>query len=143
MRRDLYYLAGFIDGEGHFCLTPNKNGQGRPYLRPDIIVSQNTIEVLEYIREAFGGRISVQKKSTWDGGGTRILYRWEINGRKAVELAKKLEPHLIVKRDQVRRISTIKYNERGWMIKPNIVDTQPMSKHTLKRDESNPTVKRR
>lgn len=113
----LTYLAGIIDGEGHFRTTPNKNGQGRAFIRPEIIVENLSEELIFWIQENFGGRKSMHirnkvKHPTWQD-----IHRWDISGKKAVALAILVEPYLIVKKEQVKRLTRIEYDHRGWMRK--------------------------
>lgn len=116
MRHNLSYLAGVIDGEGHFALIKAKNGQGRPYLRPLIIITQKQKPMLEWVLTNYGGRL-YYTKPTLNRGALRQWYRWYLSGRKAVDLAKQLQPYLIEKQEQVKRICNIEYDKRGWMIK--------------------------
>lgn len=95
---DIAYLAGLIDGEGHFYKPKTVNGRGEhsPQSRMLFVQSQknNGKELCEWARNIFGGGITL----------TRGMYRWQIVGKKAEELARILQPYLIVKREQVKRI---------------------------------------
>ena len=54
-----YYLAGFVDGEGSFSISVNRNSSCRSgyQLVPELHVSQNgdRAQVLELLRERLGG----------------------------------------------------------------------------------------
>lgn len=95
---ELAYLAGMIDGEGHFYKPMAKNGQGKAYPQPRLLFVQSVgnhgLELCEWAKERFGGGITL----------TRDLYRWQVTGKAAVALAQALQPLLIVKREQVLRI---------------------------------------
>lgn len=80
------YTAGIIDGEGHVKAYPNSNGK----LYPRIVVVQNDRRLLEWLKEQFGGCISKH--------GERAG-RWQLSGKKAVQLAKDCLPYLIVKKE--------------------------------------------
>lgn len=113
----LTYLAGIIDGEGHIRVTPNKNGQKRPFIRPEIIVENLSQLLIFWIYSNFGGRVSMHTRDRVKHPTWQDIYRWDISGKKAVALAKLLEPYLIVKSEQVKRLTRIEYDHRGWMRK--------------------------
>jgi hypothetical protein len=95
---ELSYLAGMIDGEGHFYKPSVKNGRGVAYPQARLLfvqsVKNNGLELCEWAKERFGGGITL----------TNDLYRWQVTGKAAVTLAQALQPYLIVKRQQVLRI---------------------------------------
>jgi hypothetical protein len=117
MRHNLSYLAGIIDGEGHFALVRCKNGQGRPYLRPMIVVTQKTRPMLDFIAENYGGRVYYTKPRL-NRGAMRQWYIWTLTGKKAIALARELEPLLIVKNEQVKRLTDLKFDVHGFIIPP-------------------------
>lgn len=119
---NLPYLAGLVDGEGHIRLTPAKNGAGRAYHRPEIIVTQKDRGILDELQSLYGGRVDKQVKANWNNTGTREIHTWRLSGSKAVELAKKIEPMLRIKAEQVKRISGLQYDQSGRMIKSTIPD---------------------
>ncbi len=95
---DLAYLAGMIDGEGHIYRPNVKNGRGIAYPQSRLLfvqsVQNNGLELCTWAKDRFGGGITL----------TRDLYRWQITGKAAEALALHLQPYLIVKREQVKRI---------------------------------------
>jgi hypothetical protein len=91
---DIVYLAGFIDGEGHFYKPNTINGRGKHYTYPRIVISQKDIKPLEWIKARWGGNIYSYPN----------INRWSIQGKRAVQLARQLQPHLIVKSEQVKVI---------------------------------------
>lgn len=95
----LTWLAGFIDGEGHFSIQRQKTtGSPRYYAR--INVTNTNLYTLQCIRHTFGGSIShtgARKNPRW-----KKSWRWSIHGDAAWELAAKLKRHLITKRQAVR-----------------------------------------
>lgn len=96
---ELAYLAGLIDGEGHFYKPMAKNGRGEAYASPRVLFVQSEQnhgkELCEWAKHIWGGNVSHTKTG---------LYRWQLQGRAAVALAKELQPYLIVKREQVMRL---------------------------------------
>ncbi len=94
----IIYLAGIVDGEGHFYKPLTKNGRGEGHFYARIVVVQKEPELIEWLKKEFMGSISFQDNET---GG---CYRWVIQGTKAEGIAKELAPYLIVKREQVKRI---------------------------------------
>lgn len=100
----LIYLAGIVDGEGHICLTrqtKRKNGNVYYHDSPRIIVSNTNLELLEWLTDNFGGSYYTSKKPS---DRYKQCYAWSLVGRNAIELGKRLEPYLIVKREQLKRI---------------------------------------
>lgn len=83
--KELYYLAGLIDGEGTITLSKiNSNNQFRT---PVISVSSTTYELVEYLKQNYGGHISKHKvykdnhKQSWS---------WKLTYSPAVNLCKRL-----------------------------------------------------
>ena len=96
-KEKIIYLAGIVDGEGHFYKPFSKNGRGEGHYYPRIVVIQKELELIEWIKKEFKGSISFQDNET---GG---CYRWSIQGKEATRIARELQPYLIVKREQVKR----------------------------------------
>ena len=102
-REKVIYLAGLLDGEGHIRRALTQNGRGEKRPESQIIFVQghynNGREVCAWIKEEFGGNVSVGGKKT-----DNPLWRWTLTYGPAERLAPELQPFLIVKRDQIRRI---------------------------------------
>lgn len=96
------YLAGIVDGEGHFCRHKAKNGRGASYFRSRLIVSNTHLPLLEAIKETYGGFIRPVKVVS--PISRKPIYHWIIGDGKCEALARELRPHLIVKQEQVNRI---------------------------------------
>lgn len=135
-KENLPYIAGLIDGEGHIRLTPAKNGQGRSYYRPDIIVAQKDRKILDELMSLYGGRIDKQVRPNWDKTGTSEMHYWRLSGRKAVELAKEIEPMLRVKSEQAKRLTALNYDEGGRMMKSTIPDLSVVQPSRLQKAQS-------
>lgn len=92
----LAYLAGFTDGEGHFYKPLTTNGRGDKHRYSRIRITQKDITPLKWIKARFGGSIALNKHTGCSN--------WTLQGKKAEELARKLQPYLIVKKEQIKRI---------------------------------------
>lgn len=102
-REKLIYLAGIADGEGCFANYNVKNGRGKRYPRPMIIIVNTDRKMIYWIKKNFGGYIQLYPTGSDTRRECKPLYRWSIGNSKAVALAKELQPFLIVKREQVKR----------------------------------------
>ncbi len=86
--KDLYYTAGIIDGEGTITLTRLSKKQHKS---PIVSCSSTTIEILEYLKEIYGGFISKHKVykehhlQSWS---------WKLGSNKAIELLELIQPLL-------------------------------------------------
>ena len=102
-KNEIAYLAGIVDGEGHIYKILTKLERKTPYEEKRLLFVQskknNGLELCEWAKQRFGGNISITNKK-----GDNPLYRWQLSGKKAVELALLLKPFLIVKREQIKRI---------------------------------------
>ena len=98
--KSLCYLAGIMDGEGHFCMTMAKNGRGKAYKQARMMFVQSTnnngLELCLWAKARYGGNISKSKASS-----SNPMYRWQLTGTKATLLTKRIRPFLIVKKAQV------------------------------------------
>ncbi|OIN89077.1 hypothetical protein CO019_01060 [Candidatus Berkelbacteria bacterium CG_4_9_14_0_2_um_filter_42_30] len=95
------YLAGIIDGEGHFHRPLIKNGRGVGYFYPRLIVCNTNHELMTWLKENFGGSIAMVKPKI---DHRKIYYRWVLQGTTVKMIAKKVLPFLIVKRGQIKTI---------------------------------------
>lgn len=93
----LAYLAGFLDGEGHFYVPHTANGRGEHYFQFRIVAAQNTREVLDKIKEDFGGCVTTSHTKN-----KASSYQWVLCGKTAEKLADRLRPYLIVKQKQLK-----------------------------------------
>lgn len=97
----IQYLAGIIDGEGHFCRPRNKSGQGRYSWESRIIVTNTSFDLMNAIKASYGGSIRLRTRSKTNN---LPCYVWTLTRKKAEALALRLQPHLIVKSEQVKRL---------------------------------------
>jgi hypothetical protein len=99
---DLAYLAGFIDGEGCFFIGHHINvskctGNKYPNYHTSLKISNNCLEVLEWILKTFGGRITKFNKNRMHD---RNFFTYEIymTGNLLTDISEMLLPYLKVKR---------------------------------------------
>lgn len=103
-KEKVIYLAGIADGEGHFALTRTVNGKKYHYLQPRIVIVNTDRPLIDWIKRWFGGYVYTYKAGSDPRRTCKDLHRWQIVGEKAVILARELQPFLIVKKQQVKRI---------------------------------------
>ncbi len=78
---ELYYLAGLIDGEG--TITLSKQHSSDKFRAPVISMSSTTYELVDYLKQNYGGFISKHKvyqdhhKQSWV---------WQTNYKNAIKL---------------------------------------------------------
>lgn len=110
------YLAGFIDGEGYIGLTFQRKKEtinNAPTIRyhPFLIIANNNISVLSYVRDIIGdGRIYKLKRSVRN---QKPGFQYKLTKMNTLEvLLPAIEPYLVVKQQQAKLL--VKYlNIRG------------------------------
>jgi hypothetical protein len=100
----LEYLAGIVDGEGHFGRYNNKNGAGRTYAQSLLVIVNTHEPLIDAIRKRFGGYKRAIPLRQRPDAVRKQCYEWRMTGKKCEALAAKLRPHLIVKAEQVKRV---------------------------------------
>ena len=81
---DIYWLAGFLEGEGSFCISINNTHKGshglntRSYV---VTASQNEREPLDKAQSVPGGTICFTKPCDKRPRG---FYRWSVSTRRAI-----------------------------------------------------------
>lgn len=88
------YLAGIIDGEGTITLEKSKE-----FRFPVIEVSSTTYEILEYLRNNFGGVIAKKKERD---SRYKQAYIWKIERRKAINLLEEIVDDLLEPKKKAR-----------------------------------------
>lgn len=73
------YLAAIIDGEGTITLTKDKE-----FRYPVIQVTSTTYEIVDYLKQTFGGVISTKRETR--NANWKQAYNWKIERRKAINL---------------------------------------------------------
>jgi hypothetical protein len=102
------YLAAMIDGEGHIGITKgcryeiNKDGVRTKYpaYTLQISVSNNSVALMRYLIQHFGGVFYIHKRSN---PNARIGYIWQPKGLKNKEtLLLSVLPYLVIKPEQAK-----------------------------------------
>lgn len=93
---ELAYIAGFLDADGSFGLYQH-NGT----LVARVSVSNTDMGVLEWLQEHLGGAIyhdvGQKRKKEW-----KARAQWIITGQPACDVARAVEPFLVVKPERAR-----------------------------------------
>jgi len=96
------YLAGFIDGDG--CITINvggTKGSVTPSHRLLLLITQANKEYLEKWCARVGlGRVYAIHSGESPIQGTKQCYNWQMSGRQAEAVLRKVLPYLDIKREQ-------------------------------------------
>ena len=88
---EIGWLAGFIDGEGTLQLSLARHKPHKAaYLRPNVVVVNNSREAAEKVQRLMGGHMSEHRPGTWAVRVTGIA--------RVGKLLDALMPHLTVKR---------------------------------------------
>lgn len=88
---DIAYVAGFLDGEGYI-------GINKTTLQ--VKVTQCRKEVLDQLKDTFGGSISPHAWNMLRGPNNRMAWEWSCTNQKACELLEACLPFLIVKKKE-------------------------------------------
>lgn len=91
----LDYIAGFFDGEGSVGIY----GARTKYLLVQVCQVDNLASrsLLEELAQRWGG--SIREQSTPTGRGK---LNWQVTGAKALPFLQAIEPHVVLKRQQVQ-----------------------------------------
>lgn len=91
---ELAYIAGLFDGDGCVCILKEKQGKYR-LLRIEASIQNTDLDVIEYLKSCFGGRVWHRKLPSGKTFGA-----WALSCRKAVEFLEKIGPFLRIKKDR-------------------------------------------
>lgn len=100
---DIKYIAGFVDGEGHFGSSVRRDSpRGRSWR---FVVVNTHRPIIKALHGLLGGKVYEVKPSS---PAHRHQWRLVITGRKRVRsVMLKLRPHLFVKRAEVEKLLRI------------------------------------
>jgi len=90
---DIAYIAGFVDGEG--CIRLKRANQGGNSYYVTLQITNSNEDILEFIRQLFGGQIGFQEKAS-----NKVIYQYRLTSAEAVGALKLLYPFLREKRTQ-------------------------------------------
>jgi hypothetical protein len=88
------YVAGLFDGEGHVGIARRRQPSGAFYYCLHVQFHMTNKEVLEFLHLHFGG-IQVHACKRYER--RKQGYRWNLFGKNAAALLKRVRPYLIVK----------------------------------------------
>ena len=96
-RTELAYIAGIVDGEGYIGISADhrKRNPVRPCWRLRVSVTNNNEWLMQYLKFAFGGSVTMKS-----GSRVKPCYDWVLNRGKAAEFLKLILPYLRLKRPQ-------------------------------------------
>lgn len=128
---DIGYAAGLFDGEG--CITAHMPSGS---IRLDI--KNTNFKALKYLHKCFGGSIYVEKPNK-ENGRIKSIGRWALHGEQAVNFLRKIEPMLIIKKEEA--LLAIKFPINVKKVTPEIIEKRNLIKEAitiLKRIPSKP-----
>ncbi len=105
--KELYWVAGFLEGEGCFCF--HKNGNGYNFV-PKVTCGQKEIDPLIKVQKLFGGEIYYSTAKS----RTNPIYIWNVGGSQAIALMMTVWSLMCE-----RRRAQIKQVIDGWKIAPS------------------------
>ena len=100
---DLYWAAGFIEGEGHPFVKWGMQ-KGKQYFTPCLTANQVEMEPIDKLQRMFGGIIRHEKRSAKNPNWNDINI-WYCHGARALGIMQTLYPLLSPKRQaQIRTV---------------------------------------
>lgn len=123
----LIYTAGIIDGEGSVLLNRVHSNCNRS---PVVSVASTTKEILDFLKECFGGTIVSKKvyrethKSSWE---------WRLGTNASIELLTQVEPFLLEPKKRARAHHIVQNYKR--VTRPNGRYTPEQMEEKLKFEE--------
>lgn len=98
---DIAWVAGFLEGEGHFRRSFSTNDR---FGTEEASAGQVNPEPLVRLQEFFGGSIHKKKRSKW---GLSDIFYWQVTGERARVLMRAIESLMSAhRRDQIRKASS-------------------------------------
>lgn len=96
------YIAGIVDGEGHFRQRSRRTKDRRKIQNIELTVTNTNVELLHWLRDKVGGHVyqMTEKNSSW-----KSCFYWYLGGTRRVKaLLILLEPYLIVKKEAADKV---------------------------------------
>jgi hypothetical protein len=91
MNEKFIYTAGLVDGEGTITLSQRKHKSIHFFKNPVISVASTTWELVEFLKETFGGHISSKKKYK---SHHKQSYAWCVTNDNALDFIQKILPYM-------------------------------------------------
>ena len=90
---DVAYIAGFFDGEG--CIRIKRSSQGGNSYHIIAHITNSNLEILEYVKNIFGGKIRKQERTP-----NKTIYNFYITCSEANDMLKVLVGFMREKKKQ-------------------------------------------
>ena len=95
----LAYLAGLLDGEGHFSILYDKKGKTK--FNGVVGIVKTDPSMIHWLKDNFGGSIyhwkGKSKKPHW-----KEKYEWRVYSYHMTDLVKRVLPYLVVKKQHAK-----------------------------------------
>jgi hypothetical protein len=98
---EIAYAAGLFDGEGYVRVAKWEKPNSR-HVRYQVIggIGMTYLPVIQALRDQFGGSVN-QNRHDLRNPNARIQFTWHIASQTAATFFRLIQPHLIVKREEV------------------------------------------
>jgi len=130
------YFAGFFDGEGYVGVSHSEKNK---YMVLSVTVTQNTLPVLEMLRERFGGNI-IFPKHYYEKAG-KASYTWAIYSETALNFLNTIKDFVIVKKAQVEIALQFPIGHPRQEVMPHIREKRLWVRSELQRLKKESSVK--
>ena len=119
MRVTPEYIAGFLDGEGSFCINTGnrkakRGGKKYPYYKVCVQVTSTQREIMDILQARYGGSYSAAKDQRPQN---KPSWHWTVAHQQARKVVEEVLPHLILKKAQAQVLmeyfSTILHRSPG------------------------------
>lgn len=119
-KNDLYYFAGFFDGEGSICILKRQTRRTswNPEYRLQIAIGQNDGATLDWIMNLFNGHLHKVKRDN--------SYYWLTSNKHAYQVLKQVVPYLKYKKPQAEL--AIKFYEDSYLVRKNPTPPEVLEK---------------
>lgn len=97
------YVAGLVDADGSIIISktmPRYSRRLSPWYRLSVQVTNTHRPVLEMLEEEYGGSVTNKPLTKGSFFTRKSHYNWSVGGKGAFEMLKRLQPHLIIKKEQ-------------------------------------------
>ena len=133
MNRDrVIYLAGVTDSKGNIGIVKHKRKERlTPAYEPRLQVGNTSREMLDLFVEAFGGKVTPEKRLLPSG---KEFYIWTIYGVDMVKALEAMLRFLIVKREEAKLV--IALQQRIWKRNERVGDSKGVSQSELEAREN-------
>lgn len=121
----LSYLAGFFDGEGSINITVRTRKHFSPEHTLVIAVGQNDGKTLDWIKDVFGGNITIVKRDN--------SYFWYCSNKIAYKILKQILPFLKYKKPQAE--IALKFYDEKESLSRKKVTSKELERRELLRQE--------